>query len=162
MTTASNRCGSYARLNAGAIYYNELPYLDDAELMDWCEWCRREHDLPCIEAVKEEVVIDDKEEEELEDKNDTEHLDDEEEAWRQRETWRRPWKLSPPKKMAAKARPEGGEGSRPKKARVEEPPRLPKSPPRGPPPALASAPSSGALTGGAENAKAGSVSSVAN
>lgn len=90
MTTASNRCGSYARLNAGAIYYNELPYLDDAELMDWCEWCRREHDLPCIEAVKEEVVIDDKEEEELEDKNDTEHLDDEEEAWSQRETWRRP------------------------------------------------------------------------
>ena len=169
MTTASNRCGSYARLNAGAIYYNELPYLDDAELMDWCDWCRREHDIPSIEAVKEEVVIDDKEEEEVEveDKNDIEHLDDEEESsWGRWETVRRPWrgqdKLSPPKKLAAKARPEGGEGSRPKRARVEEHPQLPKSPPAAPPTALASAPSSGALTGGAENAKAGSVSSVAN
>ena len=154
MTTASNTCGSYGRLNAGAIYYNELPYLDDAELMDWCDWCRREHDIP--KAVKDEVVIDDREEEEEEDDAG------EEESWGQWDTVKRPAQMSPPKKLAAKARPEGVEGSRPKRARVEKPPRPPKSPPQVPPPALASAPSSGALTGGAENAKAGSVSSVAN
>ena len=119
--------------------------------------------------MKDEVIIDDGDDEEKSEV--TEHGSQDDWGQWQASTWKGQDKWTPPeapKKMAAKARPMAGEGSRPKKARVDSPTKSPQKtilapPPPPAPPApsapsegkLAAAPSSGPLTGGAENAKAG-------